>query len=285
MSWIPPYSVEPCLKALATRFDGGGRCPGEVITRLALQFWGPTESGDLAFVSHDGIRVGEEQVRRAAEWARSHGIAVLLCVYNYDGKWNWEKARAAFAGNREGFVRQLVETTDRLGLDGVDVDLEGNGDFAADRDDFALFAKELSRELHARGKTLSVAIFHTPLYNAPNMGWIRSWDGCVDFVESMGYHDLYEGAKNHYFRYTVQQDWCRVEAALPPEKLLIGMPSWLGEWGEGGRGSSIVAHIGELNDLPHPTGVCIWDAAFSGDGWLTPEVWSSLAALQARQAR
>ena len=44
-------------------------------------------------------------------------------------------------------------------------------------------------------------------------------------------------------------------------------------------------HLRELGDLPHPTGVCIWDAAFSGEGWLTPEVWSSLAVLQAREAK
>ncbi len=47
----------------------------------------------------------------------------------------------------------------------------------------------------------------------------------------------------------------------------------------------MVDHLRELGDLPHPTGVCIWDAAFSGEGWLTPEVWSSLAVLQAREAK
>ena len=47
----------------------------------------------------------------------------------------------------------------------------------------------------------------------------------------------------------------------------------------------VVDHLRELGDLPHPTGVCIWDAAFSGEGWLTPAVWSSLAVLQAREAK
>ena len=285
MSWIPPYAVDACLKALATRFEGADHRPENVVTRLGLQFWGPAEDGGLEFVRHDGIRVGAADVEKVVAFAHERGISAALCVYNYDGAWNWEKARAAFAGHRSGFVARLVAECERFGLDGVDVDLEGNGVFEEDRAPFADFVRELGAALRARSKDLSVAIFHTPIYNAPHMGWIPDWKDSVDFVESMGYHDLYEGAEKHFFKYSVQQDWCRTVAALPPEKLLIGMPGWLGSWGSGGRGSEVVDHLRELGDLPHPTGVCIWDAAFSGDGWLTPEVWSSLAVLQAREAK
>ena len=91
MSWIPPYAVDACLKALATRFEGADHRPENVVTRLGLQFWGPAEDGGLEFVRHDGIRVGAADVEKVVAFAHERGISAALCVYNYDGAWNWEK--------------------------------------------------------------------------------------------------------------------------------------------------------------------------------------------------
>lgn len=53
---------------------------------------------------------------------------MLLCVYNaVSGSWDWPLARAGFAENPNKFIDALMAEVERLELDGVDVDLEGNG--------------------------------------------------------------------------------------------------------------------------------------------------------------
>ena len=80
MSWIPPYAVDACLKALATRFEGADHRPENVVTRLGLQFWGPAVDGGLEFVRHDGIRVGASDVEKVVAFAHERGISAALCV-------------------------------------------------------------------------------------------------------------------------------------------------------------------------------------------------------------
>ena len=53
--------------------------------------------------------------------------------------WDWSLAEAGFAGHRKGFARALVAETERLGLNGVDVDLEGNGEYDKSKKAFTAF--------------------------------------------------------------------------------------------------------------------------------------------------
>lgn len=53
-------------------------------------------------------------------------------------------------------VRQIVELVERMDYDGIDIDYEGFP--VSTRDDFSAFIEELSAELHARGRLLTIAV-------------------------------------------------------------------------------------------------------------------------------
>ena len=189
----------------------------------------------------------------------------LLTVYNNSqviNRWDWQWARRAFAEHPEEFTAALVAAVDKWELDGVDLDLEGEGDFSADRAAYASFVHQLSAALKAKGKLLTVDSFHSPCDNAPNMRWWSDWVGDVATIHSMGYEDLYEGSKATFtpegrpvcengaalFRYSWQLDY-GVKAGYRRDQIVMGMPTWVDTWGSGGIGPGVVDHLREVRAL------------------------------------
>lgn len=291
MSWVPPYQLEKSREALLHR--AGDITADQWLSRMGLQFWLPTEEGGLRFVTHEE-KVGDEEVAWFRTWAQSRGVKVLLTVYNHDGKtWNWELARAAFRDNTDVFVKNLVAEMDRQGLDGIDLDLEGNGFLDADRVAYASFIRKLSAVLKPRGKLLTVDSFHSPCFNAPHMAWWEDWAGQVDAIHSMGYGDLYEGSTESFtpeggtvcrngeaiFKFSWQVNWGKAHG-FKAAQILPGLPGGRYEWGQGGKGSSLPAHLQEV--AAQGAGVCIWDIPGTlgrpgGDQrWGSEEAWTAL---------
>jgi len=287
MSWVPPYRLEASRQAL--RHRAGAVDAGQWLSRLGLQFWMPTADGGLRYASHEE-KVGDDEVAWFRAWAREHGVKLLLTVYNYDGKaWNWALARAAFHDHRAAFVTRLVAEMERLQLDGIDLDLEGNGALDADRAAFARFVGELSAALRRRGKLLTVDSFHSPCANAPNMAWWPDWAGRIDAVHSMGYGDLYEGSTETFtpegsnaacmngqpiFRFSWQTNWGKAHG-YQPAQVLLGLPGGSYEWG----GRTLVRHLQDA--AAQGAGICIWDLPAvrgePGDArWGSEEAWAAL---------
>ena len=222
MGWVPAYGIDASMKALAATPP-----IGQSMTRLGLQFWNPSVDGrSLVFAPVDasGKPVTAASVKQFQRWARAHGVQPLLTVYNNSqvvNRWDWALARRAFVDHPEEFSAALVAAVDKWDLDGVDLDLEGEGDFSADRPAYAAFVHQLATALKAKGKILTVDSFHSPCDTAPNMRWWSDWVGDVATIHSMGYEDLYEGSKATFtpegkpfceggaslFRYSLQLDY------------------------------------------------------------------------------
>lgn len=295
MSWVPPYAIEECKAALQSDF--GGVSPGDALTRIGLQFWVPTATGGVVKTTDYGL-IPDSDVSWFRDWGHARGVEVLLCVFNAEGgTWDWGLAVSAFGSNTSTFVSNLVLTVESFGLDGVDVDLEGQvAPTLADRSAFKLFLELLSTELKARGKVLTVDSFHSPIFNAPNMSWWEDWAGIVDHVHTMGYDDLYEGSTQtlwsldeQLFRYSWQQAYGVEEAGLRPEQVAMGLPGWTATWGFGGRGPDVLSHIHEcIYDCAVPASVCIWDLQLTGTSgatnWRSAVVWETLAQLAAYES-
>ncbi len=296
MSWVPPYRLEQSRQALQHR--AGAVTADQWLTRIGLQFWMPTEEGGIRYATHEE-KVDDAEVAWFRNWAREHGVKVLLTIYNYDSKkWNWELARAAFRDHQDRFVDSLAAEVERLQLDGVDLDLEGNGSLDEDRAAFASFVKKLSARLRARGRLLTIDSFHSPCFNAPHMGWWEDWAGQVDAIHSMGYGDLYEGSTQTFtpqgsqqvcmngeyiFRFSWQVSWAR-KHGFQPAQLLLGLPGGRYEWGEGGRGRTLPDHLNEA--AAQGAGICIWDVPATLGGtrdsrWGTEEAWTALKRFRA----
>ncbi len=289
ITWVSPYGIPNSMKMVDTHGDK----MASGLTRLALQFWGPTADGGIRYVTHEEMKPTDGHVEFFRDWAQSKGIKPLLCVYNYtdtSAKWNWPIVRSAISHQGgEKFANALLAEMDRLKLEGIDVDLEGNGDFEADRPAFNAFIAKLSAGIKKRGKILTIDTFHSPCLNAPNISWWKDWKGQVDNIHSMGYHDLYEGAADStlceikgIFRYSVQQSLAE-KAGLPKGTLVLGLPAWTATWGSGGRGSSLADHLKELQDVK--SGVAIWEINNMIDVpvWQQEATWKTLADIKANR--
>lgn len=292
IGWVPPYAMEQAMQGLES---SPGVAAG--LTRLGLQFWNPSRDGKgvvFAPVDATGTPVTEADVRRFRDWARARRIPVLLTVYNNSqvlGKWDWVLARNAFVLNRAAFTRALVAEMERHGLDGIDLDLEGEGDLTADRKPYATFVRELSKVLRAKGKLLTIDSFHSPCMNAPNMSWWGDWKGQVDAIHSMGYADLYEGSTDTFtppgrpvceggapiFKYSWQLQH-GLKAGYTAEQIVLGMPTWVDTWGRGGLGDGVAAHLREVQALG--AGIALWDLQLEAPGWRAPQTWDAVKALR-----
>ena len=145
MTWVPPYSISACQDAVEANF---GACDAkDGLTRIGLQFWVPLTDWTIKYADHEWYTPTDADVAWWRNWCSANGIECLLCVYNNNGSWDWNLARSAFANNRATFVDALVFEMDRLGLNGIDLDLEGIGNLDSDRSAFDQFVHDLWIEL------------------------------------------------------------------------------------------------------------------------------------------
>ncbi len=292
MGWVPAYGIDASIKALVAT-----PAIGQSMTRIGLQFWNPTADGKgVAFAPVDatGRPVTAADVRQLQRWARSHGVQPLLTVYNNSqvvNRWDWQWARRAFAEHPDEFSAALVAAVDKWDLDGVDLDLEGEGDLAADRAPYAAFVHQLAAALKAKGKLLTIDSFHSPCANAPNMRWWSDWVGDVATIHSMGYEDLYEGSRATFtpegkpvceggaalFRYSWQLDY-GMKAGYRRDQIVMGMPTWVDTWGSGGIGPGVVDHLREARALG--VGVGLWDMQLTAAGWSKAATWDAVQSLR-----
>ncbi len=276
ISWVPPYGIAACQAAVQANF---GTCNvADGLTRLGLQFWTPNTNGTIKYANHEAYTPTDADVQWWKTWAAANNVEVLLCIYNNTGSWDWPLAVSAFANNRTTFINALIAEMDRLGLDGIDLDLEGVGSFDSDRAAFNLFVQELSVELKARGKILTIDTFHY-IWNAPNQSWWSDWVGVVDNIHTMGYTDLYEAATTAYGPFSFQQN-TGIAAGYAGNVVSMGLPSWVASWGtSSGRGTTAQAHIQEIRyDIQEPTGIAIWDLQLQG--WQNSDLWCEIAGLK-----
>jgi hypothetical protein len=130
MTWVPPYDITTSAVRLRGFYTDSG--PRNALTHLGLQFWTPSATGGLRRVTRYGP-ITNARIQQFVDWGHANGIKVLLCVFNGEDGWDWNLAKNAFITNREKFITALVTQMQARGLDGIDVDLEGVGDFEADK--------------------------------------------------------------------------------------------------------------------------------------------------------
>jgi hypothetical protein len=170
----------------------------------------------------------------------------------------------------QGGHEALVAETERLALDGVDVDLEGNGSLDSSKDAFVQFVRELSGHLHAAGKQITVDSFSYQ-WNAPNQTWWTELLPLVNGLTTMGYNEI--GANASDWRSYAAQ---KAAAGAHASKLLIGMPGDKAQW----QGTEAAEHLAWVA-RDQAVGLAIWDAQLEAPAWRTQSVWESIAKIRA----
>ncbi len=263
--WVPPYAVAKSKEQILASFDKVGM--KDALTHLALQFWVPTKQGGIEQVKFD--EVTDSAITELRDWGHQHGIRVLLCVFNGAQTWDWPLAQAAFAQHPDTFVKSLVTEMERLDLDGIDIDLEGNGSFDTDKESFVSFMTALSKRLHDRGKHLTVDSF-AYVWNAPNQSWWNDLFPLVDALTTMGYQETGSTAPK-WQAYAAQKKAAGSYAA----RLQIGMPSGKAEW----LGNTALEQLEWLHK-DASTGIAIWDAQLRSPAWQTSAVWQAIQGIR-----
>ena len=272
MSWVPPYAVDACMERLNESFNGVGMKDG--LTHLGLQFWNPTAEGGLKVVSRFAP-ITEATISKFRQWGETHGIRVMLCVYNGTAAgWDWDLATSAFETNRAAFVEALVSETVLLQLDGVDIDLEGNGKLDASKEAFVLFIKELSERLQAKGKELTLDTF-SHQWHVPNQTWWPALLPHLDGLHVMGYSET--GAGGTGWR---GYDFLKAAAGEHHAKLALGMASHKAAW----QGAPAMKHLRWII-ADESVGVAIWDARLKEPVWRTADIWKAIAKIKAGGAQ
>ena len=267
MTWVPPYATSKCLDRLNESFEGVGMKNG--LTHLGLQFWRPSEKGQIKLVD-DFKPIDDATIIQFRKWGKTNNVRVLICVYNgYHDGWNWEVAKSAFDTYRKQFISTLVSETVRLQLDGVDIDFEGKGTRDEDKKLFFDFIKELSFALKAKGKELTVDSFAYK-WNAPNQGWWKMMLPHIDALHVMGYSET--GSKSAGWR---SYDFIKAAAGNYSSKLLIGVPSHTANW----ENKSFQEHL-EWVSKDKSVGLAIWDAQLKDPKWRTSEVWKTISRIR-----
>lgn len=260
ITWVPPYHVREAKQQLAASFGGTGMADG--LSYLALQFWitnGPATRLD---------QVTEADITWFHDWARQHGVKLLLCVDNNTGDWDWPAAVSAFKDNRDAFAQHLVSQVTTRDFDGVDLDLEG---IIAPTDDdqqsYRQFVQTLTGALHTLGKVVTLDSFYAQ-YNAPNWDWWPDLLPLVDGITSMGYEQ--SGLDVDYQKLVDH-------AAVAPSKLMIGVPSYQGTW----QNHTVTEQLAWLVNQGQ-VGTAIWDASLMAAEWRQGSVWSQLQSIKSR---
>src|SRR5579859_1068451 len=248
LTWVPPYHVQESKQMLSAKF--GNLTAADGLSQLALQFW-ITNGASLNLDS-----VSEADITWFHDWARQHGVKILLTVdNNVAGNWNWPEARRSFIDNGPAFAASLVSEIAKRDFDGVNLDLEGIvTPTADDQTAYTQLSKNLAMALHPLGKVVTVCSFHGP-YNAPSWNWWPDLLPVVDGITSMGYEQ--SGLAVDYQTLT--------DHSMPsPQKLTLGVPSYKDTWQGNTVGQQLdwIVKQGKI-------GVGIWDASFSTPGWQT----------------
>jgi hypothetical protein len=266
ITWVPPYSISQCKTMINRDFGGYGMKDG--LTFLALQLW-VCDGGSVKPWNTSPGATFDNNVKFFRDWGKAHGVRVTLCVVNHVGGWNWAEARRSFIDNRPAFVKSIVAEIERLGLDGVELDLEGPvSPTVNDSVQYINLVRELGAALHPLNKTVTVASY-TAQYNAPNWKWWPELMKTAAGVTSMGYDDA--GMNNPSgWKYPEQ-----IKRANPVSKLMIGMFGGSGSW----QGNTAAQHIDWVVQNGQ-AGIGIWDAALGNGTWESAATWQKLKQIK-----
>jgi len=290
MSWIPIYGMNESKAYLND--SSKTKWLKEGLTHIGLQFWVPGDSGAVEFLTKHQFawEAGNinQNTKDYVSWGKANDVKIMLTLHNVrENDFDWQYTKLIIDSFPNETVASLVALVDSFGLAGVDLDLEGFGDYGSDKDAFVSFLDTLGKALHAKGKELMVETVSTPCYNFPNPSWDSDMSPHVDYINLMGYADIYESestlftwcpvtpteANSYPFKYSYIENFATVTEGIPSSQLNYGIPGMNSEWG----GDCLHKHLVDVANISASGGICIWDLRLTGQGlWLEESTWEMI---------
>lgn len=288
MTWVPVYGIDGVKNILNDPTQSSWIKNG--VTHIGLQFWVPGDSGEVAFITdyqftYKASTISQD-VQDFVTWGHANNIKIMMCFHNVrEHDFDWGYARKVIDTFPSQTATNVMQIVNAYGLDGVDIDFEGIGDFSTDKPAFVNFLNTLGTSLHAVNKELSVDMFSTPCYNAPNPSWESAMSTHVDFMNVMGYNDTYENnntlfsycpqtpseANTYPFRYSYIENFLTTKQGVSSSKLNYGLPAWMDTWG----GQCAQNNILDIMDVSTAGGIAIWYLQLNGGPfWASADTWN-----------
>ena len=225
-AWLPYWTAETGLTSFTDN--------AELYTDLTTFYH--ALRGDAVLVDLVPADVREKAIARAHE----EGTVALAAVFDETSPGKMA-AKLSTHNKRVKHVEDLMVLVDEQGYDGIDIDYE-NFAFADSRDSWPKtrkswveFIKLLSKELHSRGKLLTVAVpaqYDGEMTDASGF-WVYDWEGIQPYVDTL---------RVMTYDYVVNQagpispiDWVRQVtdyglSVFGPEHFRVGVPTYGRDW-------------------------------------------------------
>ncbi len=220
-----PYEPDTRFKSVAYCYHSNAIATFDTakldyITHLHFAFLNPLEGGALQTLTNF------PNFEKLKNLAKEKGVKTAISL---SGNEDIFRNVAANAKTRKIFIKNIIDFAVRYGLDGIDMDWEYPRANEGSDVTFTLFVQELSAELHAWHKYLSMAVTAGLYAGAVKDGITPAAIAAVDFVNLMAYDArTRDGANpNHHSTLAIAENVLNVwliEKGLPKEKAVLGLP-------------------------------------------------------------
>nr|WP_263326655.1 glycoside hydrolase family 18 protein [Neobacillus sp. Marseille-Q6967] len=208
----------------------------EKLTHVIFSFAHPTSDGGILLNGDSAIT----NLRAMVVKAEKHNKKAILAVggwFHINGGESYEIFKTAISNpvSRTKLVNELTGIANRENLDGIDIDFE-HPRSQADAANLSAFAKELSEQLHPKGKELSIAVYAKIHAEAGTVTdfvvYEPSMFQYVDHVNIMAYDGQWDGGYNaanlspYPFTEKIVTYWSGLfeKNNLEKDKLVLGVP-------------------------------------------------------------
>ena len=199
----------------------------DVLTQVNIAFVDPDASGNISAPNGTSTVVSV---------AHAKGVKVLLSICGGAGNGNTYRTVLSNTTLTNTFINNLVQMTLNNGLDGIDVDIEGNildGNYVTPAQ-YENFVTKLATALHAQNKLMTAALAGWFVNNVTNTA-----AQAFDLIGLMSY-DAYGGwtGPGQHSPYQMAVDdfnYWKNNKGVAANKLLVGLPFYGYGWGTNQR--------------------------------------------------
>lgn len=206
---------------------------GQLIDQVATFDYQVNGSGGLVGkVSPEGLAM-----------AKSKGTKTIMLIHNINGGIDGSSAYSAISNktNRSRLIGNIMDSLNKYGFDGVNIDLEGIP--AGGRQSFNVFLGELAKSL---GNKLLTVCVPAKTYDNPGDHWSGAYDykyigSVADYVVIMSYDEHWFGGSpgpvaslpwvTRVMDYSVKE--------ISPGKILMGIGCFGYDWSAPGQGKAV----------------------------------------------
>ena len=178
--------------------------------------------------------------------AHERGMKVWAVLDNFTGPDGVQQQFLASDEARSAVISKAVDTALAMGIDGINVDIEGISEKYGD--DFIEFVRELS--IACRGAGLVLSVDNYVPYNFNNHYRLDEQGVFADYVVIMGYDEHYAGSQEPGSVASIGYVTYGIEEALkcvPAQKLINGIPFYSRIWKTAADGVTSMAY--GMNEL------------------------------------